>query len=127
MITKLAFFKKLHPPSIQSSLSGPTLAKKLVFNNLVHNFTLPFFTIEYMLQTFYFSIAFGEYHLNNKYITQLFLLSLQYHTVPPVENERRFLRNGLIDLAEILHAQISARCSTFLMKKIFCIITFCDK
>ena len=54
-------------------------------------------------------------------------LRLSLHsTFNPVRNKRlqlringRFLRNGLIDLAEILHAQISARCSTFLLKKAF--------
>ena len=55
-------------------------------------------------------------------------------TFNPVRNKRfqlringRFLRNGLIDWAEILHAQISARCSAFLLKKLSCIITFFDR
>ena len=38
-----------------------------------------------------------------------------------------FLRNGFLDLAEIFHAQIYARCSPFLLKRLSCTITFFDR
>ena len=82
--------------------------------------------------------------LNMKYFCSLLIfchISLSkraktslYTTFNPARNKRfqlringGFLRNGLIDLAEILHAQISARCSAFLPKKLSCIMTFFDR